>query len=30
MECTSEVKDELVLHMGAVHNMVREVADQYF
>jgi dynein heavy chain len=30
IECTTETKDELVLHMGAVHTMVREVAETYF
>ena len=30
IECTKEVKNELVHHMGAVHTMVREVAVQYF
>jgi dynein heavy chain len=30
IECTKEVKEELVQHMGACHDMVREVSEQYF
>jgi len=30
IECNKDVKDELMVHMGQVHNMVTEVCDLYF
>ena len=30
VECTSEVKEGLVTHMGMVHSMVTEVCEEYF
>lgn len=30
IECTKEVKEELVQHMGTCHDMVREVSEIYF
>ena len=30
IECTPEVKDGLMVHMGMVHSMVTEVCDEYF
>ena len=30
MECTLEVKENLMVHMGMVHKMVTDVCDEYF
>jgi len=30
IECTAEVKKNLMVHMGMVHNMVTQICDEYF
>jgi dynein heavy chain len=30
MECNSDDKESLIMHMGEVHNFVRDVSELYF